>query len=202
MQNEVEQTTRIFLDAEFTGLHQHSTLLSLGLAASSGELFYAELTDYAPEQINPWLKDNVMPLLSGNLPPSDQVTLGPFVLCAGDKAGVSSALRQWLGQFGGKNSVEIWADVLAWDWVLFCELFGDAFSLPEQVHYIPRDLSTLLWARGIDPDTNREDMGTVEWTHPGLNLVRHHALYDALLELSIFEQLLKTESNGRIKISV
>jgi len=188
MPTESRQPAIIFLDTEFTGLHQRSSLISLGLAASSGELFYAECTDYDREQINPWLSENVLPLLSGNLPDARQAANGPVVLCQGDQQSVSLALRQWLGQFGAKNSVEIWADVLAWDWVLFCELFGGAFSIPEQVHYIPRDLSTLLWARGVDPDANREELGKVTWSHPALHLARHHALYDALLELSVFDE--------------
>ena len=73
--------------------------------------------------------------------------------------------------------------------MLFCELFGGAFALPEQLHYIPRDLSTLMVLKGIDPDTPREELGRVTWSHPRLRLAKHHALYDALLEKDIFEKI-------------
>lgn len=180
---------RIFLDTEFTGLHQHTTLISLALAAENGAIFYAELDDYDREQVDPWIKKHVLSQLSGGFTNAEKAHTKTVMLCSGALVDVSRGLRRWLKQFGGKNSVEIWADVLAWDWVLFCEVFGGTFALPEQVHYIPRDLSTLLDIRGIDPDTDRETLGTVAWSHPKLKLSRHHALYDALLERDIFEKI-------------
>jgi len=180
---------KIFLDTEFTGLHRNASLISIGLAAGNGDVFYGELTGYAREQLNPWITDNVLPALSGDLPNAGVVPAAPIMLCQGDLADMGEALRSWLNRFGGKNSVEIWADVLAWDWILFCDVFGGAMALPEQVHYIPRDLSTLLWVKGIDPDIKREELGTVAWKHPKLHLRKHHALYDALLEKSVFENL-------------
>ena len=52
--------TKIFFDTEFTGLHQHTTLVSIGIVADSGEQFYAELTDYDSGQCDDWLKSNVI----------------------------------------------------------------------------------------------------------------------------------------------
>jgi hypothetical protein len=40
------KNTKLFLDTEFTGLHQNTTLISIGLIADTGDTFYAELTDY------------------------------------------------------------------------------------------------------------------------------------------------------------
>jgi hypothetical protein len=48
-----------FLDTEFTGL-QNTTLISIGLIADTGDTFYAELTDYDPDQIDDWLQENVL----------------------------------------------------------------------------------------------------------------------------------------------
>jgi hypothetical protein len=39
------KNTKLFLDTEFTGLHQNTTLISIGLIADTGDTFYAELTD-------------------------------------------------------------------------------------------------------------------------------------------------------------
>jgi len=184
---------RIFLDTEFTELTRRAALISIGLAAENGDLFYAELNDYPAEDINPWVRDNVLTLLSGEkLAEATNMPVTAQYFCRGDRQAVAQALRQWLARFGEKNAVTVWADVLAWDWLFFCDLFGGAFSIPEQVHYIPRDLSTLLWAQGIDPDVQRENLGEVTSTHPQLNLAKHHALYDALLEKSIFENIMLT----------
>lgn len=188
----MEPVNRVFLDTEFTGLHQRAGLISVGLASEQGRVFYAELTDYDRSETGDWVAAHVLPLLSVNLPPAHNVSSSSDVFCQGTKGEVANALRRWLAPFGGKNSVEVWADVLAWDWVLFCELFGGPFGLPEQIHYIPRDLSTLLALRDIDPDTTREDLGQVTWSHPALHLKKHHALYDALLEKAVFERLNST----------
>jgi len=180
---------RIFLDTEFTGLHQHTSLISIGLAADNGDIFYAERNDFDKAQLDDWVNDNVLPHLSGDLPAVATLIPSSEMVGCGNASEVEKALRLWLERFGEKNSVEIWADVLAWDWVLLCNLMGGAFGLPEQIHYIPRDLSTLMVIRGIDPDTPREELGKVAWSHPKLKLTKHHALYDALLEKDIFEKI-------------
>lgn len=51
---------KIFFDTEFTGLHKNTTLISIGLISEDGKSFYAELTDYNPEQCNEWIKNNVI----------------------------------------------------------------------------------------------------------------------------------------------
>jgi hypothetical protein len=181
---------RLFLDTEFTELTQYAQLISLGLAAENGDWFYAELTDYDPTSINPWVKENVLTLLTGSALSNAQfVHTKPHMSCQGDIVDVSRALRRWLARFGEKNSVHIWADVLAWDWVLFCHVFNGAFFVPEQVFFIPFDLSTLLWSKGIDPNITREELGSVDLSIPKLKLAKHHALYDALLEKAVFEHL-------------
>jgi hypothetical protein len=49
--------TKIFFDTEFTGLHQGTTLISLGAISECGKTFYAEFTDYAITQVDDWLKE-------------------------------------------------------------------------------------------------------------------------------------------------
>jgi hypothetical protein len=52
--------TKVFFDTEFTGLHQGTTLISIGLVAETGETFYAELSDYDQTQVDDWLRENVI----------------------------------------------------------------------------------------------------------------------------------------------
>jgi hypothetical protein len=52
--------TKLFLDTEFTGLHQNTTLISLGIISDTGKKFYAEFNDYDDSQIDEWLTDNVL----------------------------------------------------------------------------------------------------------------------------------------------
>ena len=44
--------TKIFFDMEFTGLHQKTTLISIGLIAEDGRTFYAEFNDYDKSQLD------------------------------------------------------------------------------------------------------------------------------------------------------
>ncbi|MBK9270725.1 MAG: hypothetical protein IPM48_03940 [Saprospiraceae bacterium] len=50
----------LFLDNEFTGLHQRTTLISLALVSESGEEFNVELTDYDRAQVFPWLDEHLI----------------------------------------------------------------------------------------------------------------------------------------------
>ena len=52
--------TKLFLDTEFTGLHQNTTLISLGIIDENGRKFYAEFYDYSRLQIDDWLQTNVI----------------------------------------------------------------------------------------------------------------------------------------------
>ena len=54
------------MDSEFTGLHQNTTLISIGLVSECGKTFYAEFNDYDFNQVDDWLKENVINNLQYN----------------------------------------------------------------------------------------------------------------------------------------
>lgn len=144
--------TKVFFDTEFTGLHQNTTLISIGLIAETGETFYAELTDYDETQVDNWIRENVINKLY--LSEFDNAAYPEKWTLKADKEIVRQGLTKWFEQF---DKVEIWADCLSYDWVLFCQLFGHAFKIPSNVYYIPFDICTLFKAKGIDPDIAREE---------------------------------------------
>jgi len=174
--------TKLFMDSEFTGLHQKTTLISIGIVAETGEMFYAELTDFDPLQIDEWLTENVLRNLSlGNF--------GVFVSenrvdVKGDTARIKTALTAWLQQF---EEVEIWSDCLSYDWVLFNQIFGHAFNIPKNVYYIPFDICTLFKVKGIDPDINREEFS--EMTNGSQ---KHNALWDAKVIKMCYDKVMAT----------
>jgi len=174
--------TLLYYDSEFTGLHQYSTLISLALVSDDEVAFYAEFSDYDSQQCDAWIQQHVLshtqwlgrqstPLLH---------TRDKLTECYGDSAWVSNQLSVWLQQF---SAVEIWADCLAFDWVLFCQLFGGALQLPKQVFYMPFDFSTLLKLRGINPDISRSELAGFS------NPMPHHALADAMQLKTCFQKL-------------
>lgn len=166
---------KVFFDTEFTGLHQKTTLISIGCVSEDGKTFYAELNDYDQTQVNDWIRENVIKNLRGDEGMQKNYAEGDNdeLFLVGNKPHVMSALHSWLCQF---ESVEMWSDCLAYDWVLFCDLFGGAMGIPKNVNYIPFDLCTLLQVLGSDADVNREEFAYGK----GVSVTgKHNALRDA-----------------------
>jgi len=179
--------TRIFLDTEFTGLHQKTTLISLAMVANNGEEFYAEFNDYDAAQLSPWLLENVISHLEMN-----EVSEGIFhesktLKVKGNRKFIKDALSKWLSQF---SVIEIWADVLAYDWVLFCELFGGAFGIPENIFYAPFDLATVFRMKGLIEPVSKYERDVKRFAFSGEDASKqHHALEDARVEKICYEKL-------------
>lgn len=189
---------RIYLDTEFTGLRKETSLISIGIVADDGKEFYAELNDYDEDQVDEWLQNNVINNLrfkcaeggqeeyyvatraESDKIPSDMFK-GYSVEFRGSKQEVERELRRWLDQF---DDVEVWSDCLAYDWVLFNDIFGHAFNIPKHVYYIPFDISTLMKVKGIDPDINRE-----EFSGMTVGKEKHNALWDAKVIKACYEKL-------------
>ena len=158
---------KLFIDTEFTGLYQDASLISIGIVSEDRNCFYGETIDFPKEKLEPWHYQHVLPFLEQNNPkiqPSSKLTT-----VYGTKEILTASLLSWLSQY---ESIEIWSDCLAYDWVLFCELFGGALSIPSNIYYIPYDICTLFKAAGIDPDINREEFANITGN-------KHNALHDA-----------------------
>jgi hypothetical protein len=158
---------KVFFDTEFTGLHQNTTLISIGLVTENGSTFYAELLDYDKSQVDNWIQENVIAHLTREY--------------SGETEAIKQKLEVWLSSY---DTVEMWSDTLAYDWVLFNQLWGHAFNIPKNVYYIPFDIATLFKIKGIDPDINREEFA--EMTEGG---PKHNALWDAKVIKACYEKL-------------
>lgn len=181
--------TKMFLDTEFTGLHQKTTLISIGLVSENGKTFYAELNDYDRNQLDDWIRVNIIDNLQfkdqidNGIGHTDLISSQHFTMC-GDSFLVKEYLSEWLSQF---EQIEIWSDCLSYDWVLFNNIFGHAFNIPKNVYYIPFDLSSLLKIYGYDPDLNRKEFS-------GLKLeTEHNALSDALIIKECYDKIMRIE---------
>ena len=187
---------KVFFDTEFTGLHKNTTLISIGLVAEDGQQFYAELFDYDKAQIDSWLQDNIIDnclmINSGKFAYkfTDKDYVGEVVdenlnYLVGNKKFVAEQLTGWLKSLNrySDSKIEIWSDCLAYDWVLFNDIFGHAFNMPGNVYYIPFDICTLFKVKGIDPDINREHF-------TGIDGMKHNALHDAKVIKLCYEKLI------------
>lgn len=162
----MKKRVKVFFDFEFTGLRKRTTAISLGMVSERGDQFYAEYTNYDRKQVDEWIEKNVI----AHLYRLDEVAPPGVTYVKGDELVVAGAVYKWLRKLG---DVEMWGDTLAYDWVLFCDLFGNATNLPSNVYYIPFDLATALAVAGIDPDVTREFYAEM----PAGS--KHNALWDA-----------------------
>lgn len=196
----------IYFDTEFTGLVPNTTLISLGCVAETGETFYAEFTDYNNDLVDDWIQENVIknlylkrdPNSSSALVKYDSKTRNSFV--KGDSSAVLRYFKLWLLELEDvypyiSKRIQFVGDVSHYDFVLLCNLFGGAFSLPENVcpwcHDICQDL--------IDPDDgdikdgfdafdfSREE--ACKFYNQGKLPAgkKHNALYDAMVIKMIYE---------------
>jgi len=172
---------KVFFDTEFTGLHQNTTLISIGLIAENGKTFYAEFDDYDKTQVSEWIRTNVIDNLIIHpdrkhyyrVTDNDEIYLG-------NSEHITDKLQEWLSNLG---EVEIWSDCLHYDWMLFINLWGNAFAIPSNVYYIPFDICTLMKIKGVDPDINREEFAGIEGA-------KHNALHDAKVIKACYEKLM------------
>jgi hypothetical protein len=159
--------TKVYFDTEFSGLKQDTTLISIGLVSDCGKEFYAELSDYDRSQCDDWINNNVI----NNCYLDKKVTMSELKI----------QMEEWFSQF---ESVEMYSDCLAYDWVLFCQIFGHAFNVPSNIYYIPFDLCSFMKLKGIDPDVNREEFSGIEDIQS-----KHNALHDAKVIKMCFDKL-------------
>ncbi len=196
---------KIFLDTEFTGLHKDTTLISIGLVSEDGRTFYAELNDYDRTQVDEWIEKNVINNLKFEPPKNGEyehnsmqrhesnpignpINKGYNMELRGNISEVSEALNEWIKQF---KDIKIWSDCLSYDWVLFNDLFGHAFNLPENIYYIPFDICTLFEVKGIDADISRE-----EFIGNSVIGEKHNALYDAKVIKACYDKLINLDKQS------
>lgn len=192
--------TKIFLDMEFTGLHKLTTPVSIALVAANGKEYYAEFTDYDKLQVDNFLRELVLPkrILTEYNFEADYNPDDDTVLVKGDIELVKETLTAWLEQFK-ETGVEIWGDTLAYDWVLFVSIFGNAFDVPKHIFYIPFDIATALKCFGEDPDVTREEFAYTKEELEKLKNNTHNALFDARTQLAVFKKLLQKGEKKDVK---
>jgi hypothetical protein len=113
---------RYFLDTEFQERGHLLLPISVGIVAEDGREFYAECAEFISGQASRWVRDNVLPKLTGPamLRPEMQAALTEFV--TGDP--------------------EFWAYYASYDWVVLCQIMGGLMNLPAGW---PKHINDILW---------------------------------------------------------
>jgi hypothetical protein len=179
-----------FLDAEFTGEHAKTTLVSLGIVGMGDESLSVTFNDYDVDQVTPWLRENVLSLID-------------------ESKSVSSStgyeiVSSWFETYSAGDRVSLVSAGKLTDILLLFELWH--FGFPgrryfHHLHCLPKclnhaahfDLPTILFLAGIDPNIDREEFGGDQLTG-----TRHEALYDALVVRECFRRSVTRENFPQI----
>lgn len=178
---------KIFFDTEFTGLHQNTTLISIGMVTENDLVFYGEFTDFDQSQVNDWLKENVIKnLMQYSV---NELTI-PHYAFIGDKQFITDELLMWLSMF---DNIELWSDCLSYDWILLSELIADRTNGYPQypsnlLYHSPFDILTLFKAKGLDYNIIREKFAFDEYLDE-MKEQKHNALWDAKVIKACYEKL-------------
>ena len=179
----------VYFDTEFTGLQKDTTLISIGCIDENERTFYAELTDYDKKQVNDWIQENVIDNLTLGKKPDIKIENDNYEI-VGNKKAVAKALKEWLEEY---DEVQLISDVCHYDMVLFIDLFGSAFDIPENVnaacHDINQDIAKYLGISEKEAfDYTREDL-----VDRGISGDKHNSLYDAKVIKSIYSKVIDGE---------
>ena len=146
----------IFLDTEFTNLNRPD-LMSLALVAEDGREFYAERTDFYPEQCSDFVNETVLPLL-GRV---------PGAVCT--RKELTDRVRDWLKQFEDLPIVVFDSEI---DWhLLAVAMLGRPHSKPPGDFARPLYLDSSIVTHPVFVQAQTGSY-TPDWP-------MHHALADA-----------------------
>jgi hypothetical protein len=103
---------RYWFDTEFIEDGKTIDLISIGIVAEDGRIYYAESSEFGAEPASPWVTEHVLS------------QLGPV-----EQRKPRSRIRDELRAFI-HDKPEFWAYYGAYDWVALCQLFGTMTQLP------------------------------------------------------------------------
>lgn len=178
---------RYWLDTEFIDDGRTIDLISIGIVAEDGREYYAISKEFQIHNANEWVKENVLK----HLPPvpATFTSMGPNVRGMHLEYHYPPDYKTRLGialdihEFIGEDSPEFWAYYAAYDWVVFCQLFGRMVDLPPGWPMYCRDIRQLA-----------DDLGVPEL--PKQEKDEHHALADARWCKQAWEFLMKFKEGG------
>ncbi len=175
-----------FCDAEFTGEHQYTSLVSIAIVGIEDEQIYLTFNGYQPEQVTPWLKKNVLAHIDSD-----------------SSISYSEGYRQlssWFDSYSQGDQISLVSVGKTLDMILLFQLwhqaypqrkyFHNLYCLPPYLNHSAHfDLPTIFWLAGISPDLDRE-----KYIGNTIHGIRHDALYDALVVRECFKRLV-TKTN-------
>ena len=111
---------KYWFDTEFIEDGKTIDLMSIGIVAEDGRTFYVECEECDLSRASEWVKQNVIPHLTGDTMP---------------RSVIAKKIQAFMGE-----KPEIWAYYADYDWVALCQLYGTMMELPKGWPMYCRDL--------------------------------------------------------------
>lgn len=139
---------KYWFDTEFIDSVDSLDLVSIGIIAEDNRTYYAVSNEFDSQKACLWVKENVFPLL-----------IAPNL--RKNKAQIKDEIIAFI-----IDKPEFWVFNGAYDWVLFCKLFGNTSNLPNNYPKFAYDVKQLSYL------LNKPYI-------PRQHTLQHHALEDA-----------------------
>ena len=138
-----------FIDTEFNEHPNTIELISIGIVSADGREYYAISSEYDVTNCDEWVIDNVIVPMFEETVPNDRrafIGLTDFQKTYGKTI---RSMRQEILEFLNfptfdNSTPEFWAYYAAYDWVVFCWIFGKMIDLPEGMPMYCNDLMQLF----------------------------------------------------------
>jgi hypothetical protein len=175
----------VFLDAEFTGEHQHTTPVSFGLVGEGDEALSVTFADFDRDQVTPWLEENVL----GFLDPKEMVP----------QAEGLRRIEAFLESYAGGERIGLVSAGKLTDIILLFQLwhhrhpdrkyFHGLYCLPPYLNHADHfDLNTMFFLAGMEAGMDRAAFAGVDALD--FPVRRHDALSDARVVKACFRKLM------------
>lgn len=190
---------KYFFDTEFIegfsqpllfGKRRHFIdLISIGIKCEDGREYYAVSNEFNTMDANEWVHDNVLPFLYDG----DGEKRDPKVWKS--NATIAKEIRQFVlsplskkydkipDTLPKEDETQFYAYFSAYDWVLFCSLFGSMSELPEHFPQYCNDLKQMMKDKGLSKAW--KDRVCPE------PMMAHHALEDAKWNKKLYDKLIE-----------
>lgn len=176
---------KVFFDLEFTGEHQFTTPVSIGMVGENNEELYITFKDYDKTQVTDWLKENVISEIDENKSISKEEGL--------------AKIKKWLNNYRKNKNISFISFGKTIDLILLFQFWHTKSLNVKYFHYLHHlpsflnhsshfDLTTIFYLAGVDPDIDRSKF---------LKLTkgkRHNALYDAKIVKKCYDKLLTMQN--------
>lgn len=174
------QELNIFFDTEFIEKPNTIQLISIGIVDKNGREFYSVSSDYNYDDANPRVQEHVIkPMYEKYLEEHSAVNFNAINKYMNPVPEEMHNFHRKIGKsnkdiakdvlnFVGDDYPEFWAYFGAYDWVVFCWLFGPMVDLPDHFQMYCHDIKQLMDMYKLDklpyPENEHNALADAKWT--------------------------------------